>query len=216
MPAIAIVDSGSANLGSVQRALEKVGARAVVTDNPFVISRSPGVIFPGVGAFETAMTKLRQKALQEPLADYIRTGRPFLGICLGLQLLFSSSEERNNFDDPPVRGLNVFPGTVRRFPRGMTVPHVGWNRVTMCRSHPLFRGLPEGTYFYFTHSYYVEAANREDVVGLTTYGSPFPSAVSKGFLMGVQFHPEKSGPAGLRLLQNFDNIIADHIRNTGH
>lgn len=206
-PAV-IVDSGSANLNSIARALEKVSVYSVISDDPATIATAGGVVFPGVGAFGHAVALLKRKKLIGVLLDSINKGKPFLGICLGLQLLFSSSEEGAT---PAIAtaGLNVIPGQVKRFPVGLPVPHVGWNMAQPGRSHPLFEGLELGAYFYYTHSYFVEPENPAHILALSDYGSPFTTAVARDRLMGVQFHPEKSGPAGLRLLNNFGKIIAD-------
>jgi len=200
---IAVINSGSANLGSVLHALVKVGSEAVITDDPMVINSAAGIVFPGVGAFEHAARLLREKKLDTVLADVIAAGKPFLGICLGLQLLFGFSEERSSKDLPFPKGINAVPGRVKRFAPGLTVPHVGWNRVFSRKEHPLLEGLNEGSYFYFNHSYYVEPEEREVVLTETEYGEVFVSSIARGNLMGVQFHPEKSGSSGLRLLKNF-------------
>ncbi|MDZ4133027.1 MAG: imidazole glycerol phosphate synthase subunit HisH, partial [Dethiobacteria bacterium] len=136
-------------------------------------------------------------------------GIPFLGICLGMQLLFTYSEEANGLA-PEAKGLDVVPGAVKRFPEGLPVPHVGWNKVNPVKNHPLFEGLDKDSYFYFTHSYYVQPDHERYSLALTDYGFPFTAAVAENNLLGVQFHPEKSGVAGLRLLSNFGKIIADH------
>ncbi len=209
-PSVVIVDSGSANLRSIYRAVEKTGFRVQVSASSAVISRAAGIIFPGVGAFEQAMELLRQRGLAGSLKEAVLEGRPFLGICLGLQLLFSESEERGSRegqDAPQPGGLSILRGRVKRFPPGLPVPHVGWNRVFLKRPHPLFDGLPEGSYFYFTHSYYIQPLDEGVVLTVTEYGRPFASSVARGNLLGVQFHPEKSGPAGLRLLANFIRIV---------
>jgi imidazole glycerol-phosphate synthase subunit HisH len=211
MNKVAVVDSGSANLNSIYKALIKVSVDAFVTDSPAALAGADGVVFPGVGAFEPAMALLRGKGLAPALLDCIAAGKPFLGICLGLQLLFSASEERADPRGPLPAGLNAIPGLVRRFRGDLPVPHVGWNQAAPAagQPHPLFDDLTENDYFYFTHSYYVEPAEPANVIALTEYGAPFASAAARGNLMGVQFHPEKSGPAGLRLLSNFGKIIAD-------
>lgn len=208
-PKIAIINSGSANLRSIKKALEKVGAETAVTDNHSVITQAEGIIFPGVGAFEQAMTILKHKGLPMILKDIVGAGKPFLGICLGLQLLFTTSEERKQTDSPSPHGLGMLPGQVRRFPPGLPVPHVGWNQVLLQRSHSLFAGIPSGTYFYFTHSYYVEPQEENVTLTITDYNRFFASAIARNNLMGVQFHPEKSGPAGLQLLSNFLKIVDD-------
>ncbi|MEW5785576.1 MAG: imidazole glycerol phosphate synthase subunit HisH [Bacillota bacterium] len=209
MPNVVIVDSGSANLGSISKALEKAAVTATISDNPAVITAADGIVFPGVGAFEHAMKLLREKELPPALLKVIAAGKPFLGICLGMQLLFSASEECGRPQGPLPGGLDAIPGQVKRFPAGLPVPHVGWNRVAPRYPHPLFSGLPDDSYFYFTHSFYVQPADPSHSLAQTEYGRLFTSAASRNNLLGVQFHPEKSGPAGLRLLSNFGKIIAD-------
>ncbi len=208
---IALVDSGIANIGSVYKALEKAGRKAIVTHEANVIKKAAGVVFPGVGSFAYAMMILQKNGLVQILRETIESGKPFLGICLGLQLLFSSSEECSECETKVIPGLNIIPGEVKLLPAGQPVPHVGWNRVYLQqKGHPLFKGLPEDPYFYFTHSYYVQPLEPQVRLALTFYGSQFTSAVAHGNLMGVQFHPEKSGPEGLLLLRNFDNMVFIH------
>ena len=209
MRKVAVIDSGSANLNSICKALARVSLDFFTTDDPAAVAGADGLIFPGVGAFGHAMTLLRRKGLAAVLLEYIDTGKPVLGICLGLQLLFSSGEEASSSEGPLPAGLNVIPGRVRRFPGGLPVPHVGWNRASPTRAHPLFDGFTGAAYFYFTHSYYTEPEDPAHALALTEYGRPFVSAVARDNLTGVQFHPEKSGAAGLRLLSNFGKIIAD-------
>lgn len=204
---IAVVDSGSANLGSVYKALVKVGISAEISDDPSVIKEASGVVFPGVGSFGHAAQLLKMKGLDHVLADVIASGKPFLGICLGLQLLFSHSEEGKESGDILPAGINAVPGTARRFSPGLPVPHVGWNRAFARKAHPLLSGLPEGSYFYFTHSFYVEPDDADAVLTETEYSGLFVSSIARDNIMGVQFHPEKSGPAGLHLLSNFGRIV---------
>ncbi|HSW36684.1 MAG TPA: imidazole glycerol phosphate synthase subunit HisH [Candidatus Limnocylindrales bacterium] len=208
MPSLVIVDSGSANLNSIYKALQIVSLQSVISDNPPVIASADAVIFPGVGSFEYAAALLERKGLSEVLLEVIAAGKPFLGICLGMQLLFSSSTESSSLTGNS-SGLNVVHGLVKRFPCNLHVPHVGWNQVNLCFDHPLFDGLSDGAYFYFTHSYYAQPDLESHTLALTEYGFPFTSATVVNSLCGVQFHPEKSGPAGLRLLSNFGKIIAD-------
>lgn len=204
-----IVDSECANLNSIYKAAQVVGLNPTVTDDPKVISSARAVIFPGVGSFAHAVSMLRRKKIIYALLEVLAAGRPFLGICLGMQLLFTGSEESGP-DNPEAEGLRIIQGTVKRFPRGLPVPHVGWNRVKPVCEHPLFAGFRDNAYFYFTHSYYVEPELDSYTLAVTDYGFDFTSAVLKGSLLGVQFHPEKSGPAGLRLLANFGKIIAEN------
>ncbi len=205
---IALIDSDVANLASVYKALRKVGVNIIVTSDPGEIEEARGIVFPGVGSFAYAMDSLRRMKLDVLLKNNISAGKPFLGICLGLQLLFTSSEEGHAPGTFSVKGLNVIPGEVKHFPPGLPAPHVGWNRAYLCQpGHPLFAGLPDGPYFYFTHSYYVEPRDAKVKLSVTPYGQQFVSAVAQKNLMGVQFHPEKSGAEGLRLLGNFGRIV---------
>ena len=212
MSSLVIIDSECANLNSIYKAARKVALEPVISDNPHIISSAPAIIFPGVGSFAHAASLLSKKKLTEALLEAIARGKPFLGICLGMQLLFSKSEETSlSRLNEPSEGLNAVPGEVRRFPAGLPIPHVGWNRVDPVFEHPLFAGINDGAYFYFTHSYYARPEHKDNLLGLTEYGFSFTSAVISGNLYGVQFHPEKSGLAGLRLLSNFGKIIADQL-----
>lgn len=212
---VVLVDSSVANLGSVFKALKKVGVNTRVSGDSHVIREADGVVFPGVGSFAQAMLSLEEKRLNRVLVESVASGKPFLGICLGLQVLFASSEESSeqpceNNNEKKVDGLNMVAGEVKHFPPGQPVPHVGWNRASLRQvSHPLFAGLPEAPYFYFTHSYYVHPLEPEVELAVTNYGIEFVSAIARDNLMGVQFHPEKSGPEGLHLLNNFGNIVID-------
>ncbi len=210
MTTVVIVDSGSANLKSIFKASELTSLKPRVTDSPKIIANANAIIFPGVGSFEHAALMIKRKSLFQALLSVIAEGKPFLGICLGMQLLFPHSEEAltgNNLEG--AEGLGVIPGEVKRFPAGLPVPHVGWNSVASIPNYPLFEGLNDGSYFYFTHSYYVQTESEEHILAKTDYGFNFTSAVMDKNIIGVQFHPEKSGPAGLRLLANFGKIIAD-------
>ncbi len=209
--AIGVVDYGMGNLRSVAKALESVGRRVVVSGEAQELGSCRGIVLPGVGAFRDCMRNLSAQGLVPFLRDAIASGRPFLGICLGLQVLFSESEEFGVH-----AGFGVVPGRVVRFPAGLgepdaggrtrplKVPHMGWNRVAFeTADHPVFRGIPSGSYFYFVHSYYVRPEDEAVVACRTTYGVPFVSGVARGTLVAVQFHPEKSQVAGLALLANF-------------
>ncbi len=214
MSSLVIIDSECANLSSIYKAARFVNLDPVISDNPKIISAAGAVIFPGVGSFAHAASLINRKKLTSSLLEAIAAGKPFLGICLGMQLLFSRSEETilsSGIETP--EGLKAISGEVKRFPEGLPIPHVGWNKVEPAFGHPLFKGLDSGanggSYFYFTHSYYVQPEKNENILGRTEYGFPFTSAVIKENLFGVQFHPEKSGPVGLRLLSNFGKIIAD-------
>lgn len=196
---IAIVDYGLGNLKSVKSALDRLGVEAAITSEAAAILAADGVIFPGVGAFQRAMENLGKLGLLEPLRQVAASGRPFLGICLGLQLLFSESTEHGRHE-----GLGIIPGKVVRFDVGeLKVPHMGWNRVRQERPSPLFEGIPDGSFFYFAHSYYAQPEEQGVAIGSTEYGVRFASAVQRGNVFATQFHPEKSGPTGLRMLRNF-------------
>lgn len=195
---IAIIDYGAGNLRSVQKALELCGAEARVTQDADDLSRADKVVFPGVGAFGQAAAALTRLALFEPIRACIASGKPFLGICLGMQMLFESSEE-----NPGVSGLGVLPGCVRRFPPNLKVPHLGWNALIQVKASPLWRDVPANAYFYFAHSFYAEPTDRAIVVGETDYGSQVTVAVRRDQLFGLQFHPEKSQKLGLQILKNF-------------
>ena len=204
---IAVVDYGRGNLGSVRKALAELAADVVVTDDPETVARARALVVPGDGAFADARATLERLGLTEPIRAHIAAGRPYLGICLGYQLLFSESEEFGH-----AKGLDVLPGVVRRFPAGPKVPHMGWNRLWHDGALPLLAGIPAGAYFYFVHSYYPEgdALAAEDVrIGHCEYGVRFPALVARGSLYGTQFHPEKSQRWGLRLLANFARLVQD-------
>ena len=189
------------NLCSVLKACRFLGREARVTSDPKKISRASALILPGVGAFGPAMAELKRRRLVAPVLDSIVAGKPFLGLCLGLQLLFESSEE-----SPGVRGLGVLPGRIRRFPRGrdLKVPHMGWNRLEIVRPNRLLADVPDGAFMYFVHSFYAEPGDRSLVAARTGYGRAFPSVVwDGGRVWATQFHPEKSQKWGLRILGNF-------------
>jgi glutamine amidotransferase len=205
---IAIVDYGMGNLRSVQKGFEKVGFEAVVTADPRVVLQSEKVVLPGVGAFRDCMHNLEQGGFVEPLLRVIAEGRPFLGICLGLQLLFSESEEFGRY-----KGLGVIPGRVVRFPVGMVenneklaVPHMGWNQIVFKHRPPVFSGITEGANVYFVHSYYVKPDDPSVVATTTGYGIDFCSAIWKDNIVATQFHPEKSQDIGLKILKNFGEM----------
>jgi len=199
---IAIIDYGMGNLRSVQKGFEKVGVEAVIVKEPALVARAEGVVLPGVGAFADAMRNLGAAGLDEAVRRSVLDGKPFLGICLGQQLLFEASEEWGI-----TRGLSIFPGRVRRLPDGVKVPHMGWNQVEIRRFCPLLEGIPEGSSFYFVHSYFVDPAEPDLVVGLTGYGEHFASIVARNNVYGIQFHPEKSSSLGLRILENFGRLV---------
>ncbi len=199
---IAIIDYGAGNLRSVQKAFERLGSDARFVSEPNELDRASAVVFPGQGASPSAMAALREHGMAEPVRRWIADGKPFFGVCLGLQLLLDHSEE----GDTP--GLGVIPGVVRRFPVGLKVPHMGWNSVEEARPHPLFDGALLGAYFYFVHSYYADPADPSWTAGVTEYGAAFASALARDNVVATQFHPEKSGDAGLALYRNFiDRVV---------
>ncbi len=205
---IAIVDYGRGNLGSVEKAFARIGVPAVVTQDPEVVDDAEAVVLPGDGAFHDAMGSLQALGLIASLRACIESERPFFGICLGYQLLFSESEEFGQG-----KGLDVIPGAVRRFPNdlpdGLKVPHMGWNQVEHRGDLRLFDGIPSGAHFYFVHSYYPETTDPSLQVATCTYGLTFPAAVSRGTLYATQFHPEKSQRWGIRMLENFAAIVRE-------
>ena len=203
---IAIIDYDAGNIKSVEKALLFLGQETVVTRDPEKILGADGVILPGVGAFGDAMEKLKTYGLVPVIRQCVREDRPFLGICLGLQLLFESSEE-----SPGVEGLGVLKGKVLRIPekQDLKIPHIGWNDLKFPRPGRLFRGIPEGAYVYFVHSYYLQAAEEAVVTATTDYGVRVHAAVERGRLFACQFHPEKSSDVGLRILKNFIAIAGE-------
>ena len=200
---IVIVDYGMGNLRSVQKGLERVGAAAEISGDPDKLTKADKIVLPGVGAFRDAMLELQRCELVEPLLEAIRGDKPFLGICLGLQLLFDVS-----YEGDACRGLGVIPGEVVRFdlPRHYKVPHMGWNQAMIRRRAPILEGLHEGDYFYFVHSYYVVPQDPAVVALETDYGGPFCSMIWRDNLFATQFHPEKSQASGLRVLENFARL----------
>ena len=194
-----IVDYGAGNLRSVQKAFEHVGVEAEIGADPRAIEDAAGLVLPGVGAFGAAMAQLESKGLVEPLRLRIEAGVPFLGVCLGLQVLFEASEE-----DPGVAGLGVVRGDVRALPSTVKVPHIGWNQAEVCTCSDLFDDIPEDSAFYFVHGYAVVPRSPGDVLTMTDYdGVTFVSAIEVDNVVGVQFHPEKSSTLGLRFYRNF-------------
>ena len=202
---IAIIDYGMGNLRSVQKGFEKIGAEAVVTADPQVVLQADRVVLPGVGAFRDCMRNLEQAGFVEPILKVIAEGRPFLGICVGMQLLFTDSVEFGLY-----QGLNVIPGHVLRFPDNMRVaaeelkvPQMGWNQLRIKRRPPTFEGIADGSNVYFVHSYYVKPDNDDVIATTTDYSFEFCSSVWKDNIIATQFHPEKSQDVGLRILKNF-------------
>jgi glutamine amidotransferase len=203
MDRIVIVDYGMANLRSVQKAFERVGAAAEITSEPNRVADARKLVLPGVGAFRDAIARLRESGLDRPIMGHIQSGRPFLGICLGLQLLFTRSHE-----DGLHAGLDLFPGDVVRFPEvpGLKVPHMGWNSLRLMGDCPLFRGLPADPAVYFVHSYYAAPRDASLTCAEADYPTPFTAAVWRDNLFATQFHPEKSQAVGLTMLKNFARL----------
>jgi glutamine amidotransferase len=203
-PKIVIVDYGMGNLRNVQKAFEKIGFAAKLTRNKNEIERASAIVLPGVGAFKDCMENLEKHGLVEPLLRSVEKGKPYLGICLGLQILFSESEEFGSH-----KGLNLINGKVVRFVPGPEhkVPHMGWNTIEKEKEIPVLQGIESGDFFYFVHSYYVIPDQGQWVSSLTTYGKPFVSSIWKENLFATQFHPEKSQQKGLRILENFVKSI---------
>lgn len=206
---IAILDYGAGNLRSVELALHRLGANAVVTADAAVAMAADGLILPGVGAFADAMTALRSSGLIPALEHARRTEKPLLGICLGMQALFDGSEEGEG-----VEGLHFVPGFVRKLPdtAGLKIPHMGWNDIHSEKDSVLLESLPDEPYVYFVHSYACFADNPDDVLTTTDYGVRFCSAVQRGHIFGTQFHPEKSGTVGEQMLKNFVRLVEKEVR----
>ncbi len=200
---IVVVDYGMGNLRSVQKGFEKVGEYAVISRDQKEIREADKLVLPGVGAFPQCMQNLAGLDLIDPIRDFIASERPFLGICLGLQLLFDESEEFGGHD-----GLGIVPGKVRQFDRsmGLKIPHMGWNEVFFINDCPLFTGIPDGSFFYFVHSFFVDPENPQDTAAESEYGIRFTCAVQRNNLFAVQFHPEKSQDLGLTILKNFGRL----------
>jgi len=196
---VVIVDYGAGNLRSVARAVAHAGVEAAVTSNAQAVADARALIVPGVGAAADTMANLRAGGLVEPIRDYIASGRPFLGVCMGMQALFEVSEEGGSHEC-----LGVLPGRIVRFPHGLTVPHMGWNNVRLRAPHPVFEGIEQDAFFYFVHSYHPRPSDDAHVIAETEYGGvTFPAVVGRDNLVATQFHPEKSGADGLRLYANF-------------
>ena len=202
MMKIAIIDYGMGNLHSAAKALEKVGAQVTVTRDPELVRQADKVILPGVGAFGDCMKNLNERELAPVIHEVIAAGKPFLGICVGLQLLFEGSEE-----DPGVAGLGIFKGMVRKIAApGLKIPHMGWNNLEYRTSSSLFQGLPPAAYVYFVHSYHAVPTDESCITAVTDYGGQVTAAVGRGLVQAVQFHPEKSSAVGLKILANFKEM----------
>jgi imidazole glycerol-phosphate synthase subunit HisH len=206
---IAIVDYGMGNLRSVKKAFESLGFSATLTRDGEEILNPSGLVLPGVGAFGDCMRNLEEYDLVEPVKRFIKNGKPFLGICLGLQLLFEESEE-----SPGTKGLGILRGKVVKFPsnKRLKVPHMGWNQVEIKPELHIARGIPQGSWFYFVHSYFPESEDKSVTVGLTHYGIEFTSAVQRENVFACQFHPEKSSTTGLKILENFALMCGEKRR----
>lgn len=202
MMKIAIIDYGMGNLHSAAKALEKVGAQVAVTRDPELVRQADKVVLPGVGAFGDCMKNLNERGLAPVIHEVIAAGKPFLGICVGLQMLFEGSEE-----DPGIAGLGIFKGLVRKIVApGLKVPHMGWNSLALQAASPLFQGLPPAAYVYFVHSFHAVPTDESCITAVTDYGGQVTAAVGRGLVQAVQFHPEKSSAVGLKILANFKEM----------
>ena len=195
---IAIIDYGAGNLRSVVNAISRLGYQPKITNNPEEVLAAQAVILPGVGAAADTMTSLQSLGLVDPIRRYIAEERPFLGICIGLQVLLTGTEEGGWH-----KCLDIIPGAVRRLPPGMKIPHMGWNQVKQKINHPIFNNIQDENNFYFVHSYYIEPEDNSLIIGQTEYGIPICSVIARGNLIATQFHPEKSGESGLKIYENF-------------
>ncbi len=199
---IAIINYGMGNLRSVQKAIEKVGGKAIITSDPEVVNKADKVVLPGVGAFSDAIENLKSNNLIEVIKETIDTGKPFLGICLGLHLLFTESEE-----DGLHQGLDIIKGRVVRFSDEVKVPHMGWNQIKIEKDSLIYKDVPDNSYFYFVHSYYPVPEDKSVIATITDYGIEFVSSVLKDNIFAAQFHPEKSSDLGLKILENFVALL---------
>jgi imidazole glycerol-phosphate synthase subunit HisH len=200
-PCLAVLDYGAANMVSVTQALAACGVEVVVASAPPSLASADGIVVPGVGAAGAAMDALRERELLQPLGDWMRAGRPTLGICLGFQIMLDRSDEGD------AQTLGLIAGRTSLLEDAPTLPHIGWNEVEQAAEHPLFEGVPDRSHFYFVHSYAVAPADEQLVLARTTHGRPFVSAAASGCLWGIQFHPEKSGEMGQRILANFVRMV---------
>ena len=200
---IAIIDYGAGNIRSVEKALMHIGCEVEVTQDPSILMKADGAVLPGVGSFGDAMHELRGRELEAPIKAFVASGKPFLGICLGLQILFESSEE-----SPGVSGLSLLKGKVLRIPAapGLKIPHIGWNSLHLQNHGRLFQNVPMDAYVYFVHSYYLQAKHEEIVKATTEYGVTIHASVEQDNIFACQFHPEKSSSVGLKILKNFASL----------
>lgn len=198
MTRVTIIDYGVGNFRNVQKAFQAVGAEAEISDSVEVVAAAEVVVLPGVGAFGDAINNLRRRGLDQPVLAAVQIGKPLLGICVGLQLLFDESEEMGQH-----RGLGILAGKVVRFPQNLTVPHMGWNQIEPERDHPLLNNIDRGDFAYFAHSYYARPDEPDDIIACTDYGQRYASIVGRNNVCAIQFHPEKSQQVGLQILRNF-------------
>lgn len=202
---IAIIDYGAGNIQSVYKALKFIGADCKVTSDKDEILNADGAILPGVGSFGDAMDTMTKRGIEDTIIEYTKSGKPFLGICLGLQLLFPESEET-----PGVKGLDIFKGTITKIPnqnRTLKIPHMGWNNISIKQKNGIFKDIEGEPYVYFVHSFYLKAQDKDIVAATTQYGVEIDAAVQKGNIIATQFHPEKSGEVGLKMLKNFVEMV---------
>lgn len=202
---IAIIDYGAGNIQSVYKALNFIGADCKVTSDKDEILNADGAILPGVGSFGDAMDTMTKRGIKDTIIEYTKNGKPFLGICLGLQLLFPESEET-----PGVKGLDIFKGTITKIPnqnRTLKIPHMGWNNISIKQKNGIFKDIEGEPYVYFVHSFYLKAQDKDIVAATTQYGVEIDAAVQKGNIIATQFHPEKSGEVGLKMLKNFVEMV---------
>ena len=201
---IAIIDYGAGNIQSVKKAFEHIGCDCFVTNKHDEIMKADGAVLPGVGSFGDTVDSLNKFGIGDTVVEYIKSGKPFFGICLGLQLLFPGSEE-----SPGAKGLGVFDGSITRIPNGegLKIPHMGWNSLDITKQGRLFKGIDGSPYVYFVHSYYLDAADKQIVAAQTKYGVTIDAAIEQNNVFATQFHPEKSGEVGLQILRNFADIV---------
>lgn len=201
---IAIIDYGAGNIQSVSKALAHIGCEAFITRDKDKILKADGAVLPGVGSFGDTMDTMTEYGIKDTVIEYTKSGKPFLGICLGLQLLFPKSEE-----SPEAEGLGIFDGSITKIPsgEGLKIPHIGWNSLDIKKNDGLFKGIGKNPYVYFVHSYFLNASDKSIVSAQTEYGVTIDAAVEKGNVYATQFHPEKSGETGLKILRNFADIV---------
>ncbi len=201
---IAIIDYGAGNIQSVSKALKHIGCDAFITRDKEQILKADGAVLPGVGSFGDTMDTMNSYGIKDTVIEYTKSGKPFLGICLGLQLLFPASEE-----SPEAKGLGIFDGTITKIPsgEGLKIPHIGWNSLDIKKTDGLFKGIDKNPYVYFVHSYFLNASDKNIVSAQTQYGVSIDASIEKGNIFATQFHPEKSGETGLKILKNFADIV---------